>query len=310
MTKVEAWIDAMRLRTLPLSVSGIIAGSGMAAVLEKWNASIFGLAMLTTIGFQVLSNLANDLGDGQKGTDNKNRVGPKRAIQSGTISIQEMKIGIIISTLISLSSAGLLIYVSASNLTKELLLFYTVLALLCVLAAITYTVGKNAYGYRGLGDLMVFIFFGLVSVLGVFSLYGLTFEWLVLFPALSIGFWSVAVLNLNNLRDHENDALSGKTTIVVKMGFQNGKNYHVFLILCGVASWFFTILMFSYLTYNVFLTIALLPAIALLFHLQKVYQTRIPKKLDPELKKVALLTFFAALLFAVILNLPLPTVDF
>ena len=310
MTKVEAWIDAMRLRTLPLSVSGIIAGSGMAAVLEKWNPLIFGLAMLTTIGFQVLSNLANDLGDGQKGTDNKNRVGPKRAIQSGTISIHEMKIGIIICTLISLTSAGLLIYVSSSNLTQELLLFYAVLTVLCVLAAITYTVGKNAYGYRGLGDVMVFIFFGLVSVLGVFSLYGITFEWLVLFPALSIGFWSVAVLNLNNLRDHENDALSGKTTMVVKMGFQNGKNYHAFLILSGVASWFFTILMFSYLTYNVFLTIALLPALALLFHLQKVYQTRVPKKLDPELKKVALLTFFAALLFALILNLSLPTIEF
>ena len=189
-------------------------------------------------------------------------------------------------------------------------MFYAVLAILCVLAAITYTVGKNAYGYKGLGDLMVFIFFGLVSVLGVFSLYGITFEWLVLFPALSIGFWSVAVLNLNNLRDHENDALSGKTTMVVKMGFQNGKNYHAFLILSGVASWFFAILMFSYLTYNVFLTIALLPAIALLFHLQKVYQTQIPKKLDPELKKVALLTFFGAFLFALILNLPLPTIEF
>jgi len=303
MTKVDAWIDAMRLRTLPLSVSGIIAGSGMAALLEKWDPLIFALAVLTTIGFQVLSNLANDLGDGQKGTDNKNRVGPKRAIQSGSISISEMKTGIVICTAISLISAALLIYVSAANLTKELLLFYGVLAVLCIIAAITYTVGKNAYGYKGLGDVMVFIFFGLVSVLGVFSLYGLTFEWLVLFPALSIGFWSVAVLNLNNLRDHENDALSGKTTLIVKMGFQSGKNYHAFLILGGVASWFFTLLMFSYLTYNFFILIALLPSIALLFHLQKVFITRSPKKLDPELKKVALLTFFAAVLFAVILNL-------
>ena len=303
MTKFEAWIDAMRLRTLPLSVSGIIAGSGMAAVLEKWNPLIFGLAMLTTIGFQVLSNLANDLGDGQKGTDNKNRVGPKRAIQSGTISVQEMKIGIIVCTLISLLSAALLIYVSAPNLTQELLLFYGVLAVLCVIAAITYTVGKNAYGYMGLGDIMVFVFFGLVSVLGVFSLYGITFEWLVLFPALSIGFWSVAVLNLNNLRDHENDALSGKTTMIVKMGFQSGKNYHAFLILSGVASWFFTVFMFSYLTYNFLLIIALIPSVGLIFHLHKVYQTHIPKKLDSELKKVALLTFFAAILFAVILNL-------
>lgn len=293
----------MRLRTLPLSVSGIIAGSGMAALLEKWNPLIFGLAMLTTIGFQVLSNLANDLGDGEKGTDNKNRVGPKRAIQSGSISVKEMKIGIIVCTLISLVSAALLIYVSAPNLTQKLLLFYAVLAVLCVIAAITYTVGKNAYGYKGLGDLMVFIFFGLVSVLGVFSLYGITFEWLVLFPALSIGFWSVAVLNLNNLRDHENDAMSGKTTMVVKMGFQKGKYYHAFLILGGVINWFLSILIFSNLTYNYFLLIALIPAIGLLFHLQKVYKTSIPKNLDPELKKVALMTFFATVLFASILNL-------
>lgn len=303
MTKIKSWIQAMRLRTLPLSVSGIIAGSGMAALLEKWNPLIFGLAMLTTIGFQVLSNLANDLGDGEKGTDNKNRVGPKRAIQSGSISVKEMKIGIIVCTLISLVSAALLIYVSAPNLTQKLLLFYAVLAVLCVIAAITYTVGKNAYGYKGLGDLMVFIFFGLVSVLGVFSLYGITFEWLVLFPALSIGFWSVAVLNLNNLRDHENDAMSGKTTMVVKMGFQKGKYYHAFLILGGVINWFLSILIFSNLTYNYFLLIALIPAIGLLFHLQKVYKTSIPKNLDPELKKVALMTFFATVLFASILNL-------
>jgi 1,4-dihydroxy-2-naphthoate octaprenyltransferase len=278
MTKFEAWIEAMRLRTLPLSVSGIIVGSGMAALLEKWNPLIFGLAILTTIGFQVLSNLANDLGDGQKGTDNKNRVGPKRAIQSGTISVKEMKTGIVICTLISLVSAAFLIFVSAPNLTQELLLFYAVLAILCVIAAVTYTVGKNAYGYRGLGDLMVFIFFGLVSVLGVFSLYGLTFEWLVLFPALSVGFWSVAVLNLNNLRDHENDALSGKTTMVVKMGFQIGKNYHAFLIISGVISWAFSVFIFSYLTFNFFLLIALIPAFGLIVHLQRVYQIKIPKK--------------------------------
>ena len=305
MTKFEAWIEAMRLRTLPLSVSGIIVGSGMAALLEKWNPLIFGLAILTTIGFQVLSNLANDLGDGQKGTDNKNRVGPKRAIQSGTISVKEMKTGIVICTLISLVSAAFLIFESAPNLTQELLLFYAVLAILCVIAAVTYTVGKNAYGYRGLGDLMVFIFFGLVSVLGVFSLYGLTFEWLVLFPALSVGFWSVAVLNLNNLRDHENDALSGKTTMVVKMGFQIGKNYHAFLIISGVISWAFSVFIFSYLTFNFFLLIALIPAFGLIVHLQRVYQIKIPKKLDPELKKVALLTFFAAIMFAVCLNLTL-----
>ncbi|NCA21528.1 MAG: 1,4-dihydroxy-2-naphthoate octaprenyltransferase, partial [Crocinitomicaceae bacterium] len=157
MTKTKAWIEAFRLRTLPLSVSGIIVGSALAAILDKWDISIFILAITTTIGFQVLSNLANDLGDSQKGTDNQNRVGPMRSVQSGAISQSEMKVGMGICALLSLLSAGALIYVSSHNLTKELLIFYGVLALLCILAAITYTVGKNAYGYRGLGDLMVFL---------------------------------------------------------------------------------------------------------------------------------------------------------
>ena len=303
MTKIKAWLDAMRLRTLPLSVSGIIVGSGIAAELGKWNPVIFTLAILTTISFQVLSNLANDLGDGVKGTDNDNRLGPKRAIQSGRISLKEMKIGIIVCSFISLFSATLLIYESASNLNQELLLFYSVLAVLCVIAAITYTMGKNAYGYKGLGDLMVFIFFGLVSVLGVFSLYGITFKWMVLLPALSIGFWSVAVLNLNNLRDFQNDALAGKRTIIVKIGFQNGKNYHFFLILSGVACWAFSLFMLAYLTTNYFLFIALIPSIAFFIHLLRVDQTIEPKKLDPELKKIALLTFFSSLLFALMLNI-------
>ncbi|NBX79988.1 MAG: 1,4-dihydroxy-2-naphthoate octaprenyltransferase [Flavobacteriales bacterium] len=303
MTKTKAWIEAFRLRTLPLSVSGIIVGSALAAILDKWDISIFILAITTTIGFQVLSNLANDLGDSQKGTDNQNRVGPMRSVQSGAISQSEMKVGMGICALLSLLSAGALIYVSSHNLTKELLIFYGVLALLCILAAITYTVGKNAYGYRGLGDLMVFLFFGMVSVLGVFSLYGLTFEWLVLFPAISIGLWSTAVLNLNNLRDHVNDKSSGKNTMVVKLGYKGGKNYHAFLIIGGFATWFFTVLSLAYLTFNYFLFIAIMPSILLLFHLQKVFATEEPTNLDPELKKVALLTFFSAVLFAVISNL-------
>ena len=310
MTKSQAWLHAIRPRTLPLSISGILVGSGLAKVIHEVNEpykeihfwEIFSLAIITTVGFQILSNLANDLGDSQKGTDNKDRVGPTRAVQSGIISQKEMKIAIIFCAALSLFSSCGLIYFSADNLTPELILFYAFLAILCILAAITYTVGKKAYGYRGLGDLMVFIFFGLVSVLGVFSLFGNGFEWLVLFPAISIGLWSTAVLNLNNLRDHLNDKKSGKNTTVVKLGFDKAKYYHAFLILGGFATWLFTILTLVYISFNFLLLFALVPSIPLFFHLQKVLLTKNPENLDPELKKVALSTFFSALLFGLLVN--------
>jgi 1,4-dihydroxy-2-naphthoate octaprenyltransferase len=300
--KIKAWLNAARLRTLPLSVSGIIVGSGLAAVLDKWDGLIFSLARLTTIGFQVVSNFANDLGDSQKGTDNEHRVGPKRTIQAGLLSQEEMKIGIFITVLISISSAVSLIYISADNLSSQAFLIYMVLAGLCILAAITYTVGKNAYGYRGLGDLMVFIFFGLVSVLGVFQLYGLSFEWLALFPAITIGLWSTAVLNLNNLRDIENDRKSKKNTMIVQLGFKKGKFYHAFLIITGALAWWTTVYFLATISENPFLFLSLVPSIFLFVHLKKVFLTSVPASLDPELKKVALLTFFSSLLFAIALN--------
>jgi 1,4-dihydroxy-2-naphthoate octaprenyltransferase len=313
MTKRQAWFQAIRLRTLPLSVSGIIVGSGMAKVLHSLNNpyedihfwQIFVLALITTIGFQILSNLSNDLGDSQKGTDNKNRVGPTRAVQSGMISQQEMKNAIYICATLSLISAGGLIYYSSQNLTSELILFYAILAIVCVLAAVTYTVGKNAYGYRGLGDLMVFLFFGMVSVLGVFSLYGNGFEWLVFIPSFTIGLWSTAVLNLNNLRDHVNDKKSSKNTTVVKLGFQRAKFYHAFLILGGFAAWLLVIILFTFLTFNFLLPLALVPSFLLFPHLKRVFLNETPKDLDPELKKVALVTFASAILYALFINLSL-----
>jgi 1,4-dihydroxy-2-naphthoate octaprenyltransferase len=299
---IKAWLHAARLRTLPLSVSGIIVGTGLAALLGAFDGLIFSLALLTTIGFQVLSNFANDLGDSQKGTDNAQRVGPARAIQSGQLTAAQMKKGMWLVGILSLLSALYLIYVSIGNLNREAILFYVVLAILCIVAAITYTVGKNAYGYRGLGDVMVFLFFGLVSVIGVFGLYGESFEWLVLFPAISIGAWSTAVLNLNNLRDIQNDAQMQKRTMVVQLGYNKGKMYHVFLVATGLATWFFTVYLLAVSAYNYYLFIALLPSLGLVVHLKTVLETQVPAELDPELKKVALLTFFSALLFAILLN--------
>ncbi len=300
---IKAWLNAARLRTLPLSISGIIVGSGMAAHLGAFDAQILSLALLTTIGFQVLSNFANDLGDSQKGTDNAQRVGPARAIQSGLLSQKQMRLAIIIMSLVSFSSALLLIYKSVENLSTKEIYAYIVLAIACIIAAISYTVGKNAYGYRALGDFMVFLFFGFVSVVGVFMLYGKGFQWLTIFPAISIGAWSTAVLNLNNLRDIENDRIMNKRTIAVNLGFEKGKIYHVILVCSGLATWFFCVYLLATVHSNYFLFLALIPSIGFVLHLQRTIQEQSPANLDKELKKVALFTFFSALLFAILLNL-------
>jgi 1,4-dihydroxy-2-naphthoate polyprenyltransferase len=292
MNKSQAWISAFRLRTLPLSLSGIILGSGIAAYNGFWDNSIFAFSMITTVLFQVLSNLANDLGDAQKGTDNSNRVGPERAVQSGKISASEMKAAVVLFSLLSAISATWLIYIGTQNMPIEVLYTYGILAIFCILAAITYTVGKKAYGYHGLGDLMVFVFFGLVSVLGVYSLYAKSFEWLNVLPAITMGLLSVAVLNLNNMRDILNDRTSGKITLAVRMGSNFSKLYHSLLIMGSfVAMVYFLVEIKQELPF-----IGLLPYLVLFLHVRKVMATRDPKEFDPELKKVALLTFAIALL--------------
>jgi len=292
---MKHWIQAARLRTLPLSVSGIIVGSfyAMSQALFNWNIVI--LALLTTLGFQVLSNFANDYGDGIKGTDNEDRVGPKRAIQSGVISPKEMKNALIITSLLTLVSAIALIYVAFKDHNLLFSFIYLLLGILAIVAAIRYTVGNSAYGYRGFGDLFVFIFFGLVSTLGIYFMFAKEMDWVLILPATSIGFLSVAVLNLNNMRDEESDRKSNKNTIVVKMGAENAKVYHYFLIISAMI----LMLVFSYFkdfTFDQYLyVIAFIP---LLKHLKTVYTNKNPKELDPELKKVALGTFALSVLLS------------
>lgn len=292
MTKKQAWLEAFRLRTLPLSLAGIIVGSGYAYYTNHWNNSIFVFAMITTVLFQILSNLANDLGDSLKGTDNEQRVGPMRAVQSGQITKKQMKIAVTITSILSFSSAAILIKLGSKNLSTEFILFYFVLALLCILAAITYTIGKKAYGYLGLGDLMVLFFFGFVSVLGVYPLYAKSIDLILILPAFSIGLLSTAVLNLNNMRDIENDRTSNKNTLVVKIGSKNAKTYHSLLIIVAFWSQFSFVL----LTEKLILLISLIPFILLFIHLKTVRNNQEPRLLDPELKKVALSTFFMAIL--------------
>lgn len=293
--KIKSWISAFRLRTLPLSLSGIILGSFIAKEHGAWNTSIFVFAMLTTLFFQILSNLANDLGDSQKGTDNEHRVGPTRAVQSGEISQNEMKIAVIIFSVFSFLSASYLIKISAVGMNQEMIITYGILAILSILAAITYTVGKRAYGYSGFGDVFVFIFFGLVSVLGSYTLYTKQFNWEVIVPAITIGMLSTAVLNLNNMRDRINDSNAGKITMVVKLGKDKAKKYHLFLIITAIASLILLVGHFGLLQYVFLLPVGFLSA-----HLRKVLATQEEKEFDPELKKVALTTFGISILYAII----------
>jgi len=293
---IKHFINAARLRTLPLSVSGIIVGSALAWYDEHKNILISLLAILTTIGFQIISNFANDYGDGVKGTDNINRIGPKRAIQSGIITPKQMKKAIIISLIITFGFALSLIYIAFGKDHLKLSVLFILLGILSLISAIKYTVGKNAYGYSGLGDVFVFLFFGLLSTLGSYFLYTKNLNLKVLYPAISVGLLSVAVLNLNNMRDIENDKIARKNTIVVKIGSQNAKIYHTFLIIISfISSLFFTYFFINKAISYLFI-IAYIP---LFIHLKKVYQIKNHKDFDPELKKVALSTFFFSILFAI-----------
>lgn len=300
---MKHWIQAARLRTLPLSVSGILVGCfyAMSQSLFNWNIVIF--ALTTTLGLQVLSNFANDYGDGVKGTDNQDRIGPKRAIQTGVISVSAMKRAIAITALLTLLSAVLLIFTAFKDHNIWYSLGYLVLGILAIASAIRYTVGKSPYGYRGYGDLFVFLFFGWVSTLGVYFMFAKSFAdgYLLFLPATAIGLLSVAVLNLNNMRDVLSDTQAGKNTLVVQMGLPKAKRYHYFLVISAMV----LVLVFSVL--NDFMTDDLfnfdqyffvIVYVPLVLHLKRVYQNQDSRSLDPELKKVALSTFFLALLLS------------
>ncbi|MWB96292.1 1,4-dihydroxy-2-naphthoate octaprenyltransferase [Flavobacterium sp. GA093] len=299
---MKHWIEAARLRTLPLSVSGIIVGSVYALTnptadvytpTQVFSWTVFGFAMLTTLGLQVLSNFANDYGDGVKGTDNEDRIGPKRAIQSGVITAPQMKKGIIITAALTLLSAILLIYFAFGKNNFGYSIFFLLLGIAAIVSAIRYTVGNSAYGYKGFGDIFVFIFFGLVSTLGVNFLYSKQIETLLILPAIAIGLLSVGVLNLNNMRDEASDKKSGKNTIVVQIGGAKAKIYHFSLIITAMI----LVVVFAVLSdYRFDQYLFLLAYIPLTKHLITVYKNQEPKLLDPELKKLALSTFLLSIL--------------
>lgn len=296
MKKLSIWIHSFRLRTLPLSLSGIILATCFATYNGFFSLKVCVLAVLTTLSFQILSNLANDYGDGLKGTDNEDRIGPERAIQSGKISPEEMFSAIKINVLISIGLSTALIYSAFGVKHLGLTILFFLLGTLSVVAAIRYTIGANAYGYRALGDVFVFIFFGLVSVIGCYILYAKKIDHVIFLPAITIGLLSAAVLNLNNMRDITSDAKSNKLTLAVKLGSRSARRYHNIIVLFAILlSALFGVLYYNS-PYNLIFVIAYIP---LIIHLKKVNTNNNPKLLDPELKKLALTTVLLAILMGV-----------
>lgn len=294
MNRTIIWLKAFRLRTLPLSLSATILGSflGYAENRFKWSVFIFGT--LTTLFLQILSNLANDYGDARKGTDNEQRLGPLRVTQTGLVTARQMQLMIILFVVLSLVSGSLLIWfgLRGGDLWRYAVFF--LLGFSAIFAAIKYTIGRKPYGYVGFGDIMVFIYFGILGVAGTYFLHTQSFHLTILLPASSIGLLSVGVLNLNNMRDHENDAMNGKNTLVVRMGVPWAKVYHVILLftafLMGLA---FTIIHFE----SYYQLIFLLPLPLLASDIKKVITNTVPVELNAELKKLAVATLLFSLSF-------------
>ncbi len=294
MPSFTTYVQAARLRTLPLSISGIVVGSFLAYADGFSNWKIVVLALITTVGFQILSNFANDYGDGVKGTDNENRVGPKRALQSGAITQKQLKRVILITALITLVVALTLIFV-AFGIDKPLFtIIFFFLGVASILAAIKYTIGNKAYGYSGLGDLFVLLFFGLLSVVGSYFLFTRKIEWTIFLPAFTVGLLSVGVLHLNNMRDRESDKKSNKITTAVKLGAQKSKKYHYYLILFSLLFALLYVIVHYNSPWQFLFVIAYFPIIK---QLLRVFRNDNAESLDPELKILALSTFLFAILF-------------
>ncbi len=296
MNNTAIWLQAFRLRTLPLALSATILGSFVAFAEEqfKWGVFIFG--SLTTLFLQVLSNLANDYGDAVKGTDNKERLGPLRVTQSGLVSRRHMRwmIGVFVS--LSLVSGSLLIWIGLRGGQMLGYVLFFILGFSAIFAAIKYTIGKRPYGYVGFGDIMVFIYFGILGVAGTYFLHTGSFHLSILLPASSVGLFSVGVLNLNNMRDHVNDAANGKHTLVVRMGLAWAKGYHV--VLLGTA--FLLALAYTLTNFESYYQLFfLLPVPLLISDIQKVITNTVPVELNSELRKLAMATLLFSLAFGI-----------
>jgi 1,4-dihydroxy-2-naphthoate octaprenyltransferase len=289
---LKIWLHAFRLRTLPLAISCIAMGGFLAVADQAFRWDIFLLCILTTIFLQILSNLANDYGDSIHGADNIDRKGPQRAVQSGKVSTKQMKTAVIVFVVLCLTTGTALLIVSF-GINWQAIVFFFCLGLLSIAAAVAYTVGQRPYGYAGLGDLSVLIFFGLVGVLGSYYLFTQRIFWHQILPALSCGFFSIGVLNVNNIRDIESDRLAGKFSIPVRIGRKNAIVYHWFLLIAGVSS----AIVYSLLTASSPWSWIFLLSLPLFLVNGLAVAKKPSDQLDPYLKQMALSTLVFVVLF-------------
>lgn len=294
MASLKSWINAARVRTLPLAISGILTGCAMAYQNNGLNITVAVLAIITALFIQIFSNFANDFGDFKKGTDNEQRIGPARTMQSGLITVSQMKTAMIIVVALSLISGIWLVAEGTKNL--ELINFgvFILFGVLALIAAFKYTAGKNPYGYAGFGDLAVFIFFGILPVAGTYFLSTNTFEFIILIPSVGIGMFCTGVLNLNNMRDIENDKNSGKKTIAVKIGIIKAGIYHLAIITTGLLAFISYMAITGNSIYN-WIFIAAIPTY--IFDLYRITKITNPSAFDPFLKKLSLSTLILTVLF-------------
>ena len=295
-SSTQTWIVAMRPRTLPLAVAAIILGGFLAAATGAFSWTITLLCVLTAVFLQILSNLANDYGDSIHGADSIERTGPQRAVQSGAISAESMKRAMGLFVGLSLLSGTTLLFVAFGNQAWLLLLLFGVLGGAAIWAAINYTAGGNPYGYVGLGDLFVFLFFGWVGVIGTYFLQVQRIDWLLLLPATAVGLLAVAVLNINNIRDIVSDQKAGKISIPVRLGPRRARIYHWGLLITAVlCATLYVMLTFNRLPQLLYLL--MLPG--LVRNGMAVWRTQEPMRINPLLKQMSLLTLLFVLLFGI-----------
>ncbi|MCA9925639.1 MAG: 1,4-dihydroxy-2-naphthoate polyprenyltransferase [Anaerolineales bacterium] len=295
-TQTQAWISAMRPRTLPLAMACILMGSFLAAADGSFRWSVTVLSVLTAVFLQILSNLANDYGDSVHGADHVERSGPKRAVQTGLISAQAMKRSMITFALLSAMTGIGLLWVSFGAQALVWLLVFVLLGGAAIWAAINYTAGSNPYGYAGLGDIFVLIFFGWVGVMGTYFLQTQALNWVMLLPATSCGLLAVAVLNINNIRDIESDKKAGKHSIPVRIGPQKARLYH-WALLSGA---FLLALLYVALNFHSawqFLFVLVGPL--LVRNGTAVSRTHEPMKINPLLKQLSIITLVFILAFGI-----------
>jgi 1,4-dihydroxy-2-naphthoate octaprenyltransferase len=293
---MAVWLDAMRPRTLPLATASILMGSALAASRPPFSWAVTILAIITAILLQILSNLANDFGDSQHGADSAHREGPQRAVQSGAISSRKMLAAIVITSLLSAIIGIALLWAAFGSQGIRFILVFLLLGGAAILAAIGYTAGIRPYGYAGLGDLSVLIFFGWVAVMGTYFLQTERLDWDVMLPATSCGLLAVAVLNINNIRDRRSDGLAGKNTIPVRLGLQGARIYHWILLLGAILLAIIYVLNFYYSPWQFLflLTVPLLIANGI-----QVWRMSAPAELNPLLKKLSITTLLFVLVFSI-----------